>query len=82
MNYIQYDDISHQLGWSARLRWRISPGNEIYLVYNKNWERRWDPTSRFVAAGGAGRPEDLPLDPALTAVAADPGRVEFPAGME
>jgi hypothetical protein len=48
MNYIQYDDISKLLGWSARLRWRISPGNEIYLVYNKNWERRWDPTSRFL----------------------------------
>ncbi len=48
MNYIQYDDISKRLGWSARLRWQISPGNEIYLVYNKNWERRWDPTSRFL----------------------------------
>lgn len=48
MNYIQYDDISKLLGWSARLRWRISPGNEIYFVYNKNWEKRWDPTSRFV----------------------------------
>jgi hypothetical protein len=48
MNYIQYDDISRQLGWSSRLRWRISPGNEIYLVYNKNWERRWDPMSRFL----------------------------------
>jgi hypothetical protein len=47
MNYIQYDDISRQLGWSARLRWQISPGNEIFIVYNKNWERRWDPTSRF-----------------------------------
>jgi hypothetical protein len=48
MNYIQYDDISKELGWSARLRWQISPGNEIYLVYNKNWARRWDPTSRFL----------------------------------
>jgi hypothetical protein len=47
MNYIQYDDISGQLGWSARLRWQISPGNEIYIVYTKNWEKRWDPTSRF-----------------------------------
>jgi len=47
MNYIQFDDISNQLGWSARLRWQVSPGNEIYLVFNKNWERRWDPTSRF-----------------------------------
>ena len=47
MNYIQFDDISNQLGWSARLRWQISPGNEIYLVFNKNWERRWDPASRL-----------------------------------
>jgi hypothetical protein len=47
MNYIQYDDISRELGWNARLRWRLSPGNEIYLVYNKNWERRYDPTARF-----------------------------------
>jgi hypothetical protein len=47
MNYIQYDDISRLLGWSARLRWQISPGNDLYIVYNKNWERRWNPTSRF-----------------------------------
>ncbi len=47
MNYIQYDDVSRLLGWSARLRWQISPGNEIFLVYSKNWERRWDPRSRF-----------------------------------
>jgi hypothetical protein len=47
MNYFQYDDISRLLGWSARLRWQVSPGNDIYIVYNKNWERRWDPISRF-----------------------------------
>ncbi len=54
MNYIQYDDISRLLGWNARLRWQISPGNEIYLVYNKNWERRWDPASRFYPLEGRG----------------------------
>jgi len=54
MNYVQYDDISNTLGWSARLRWQITPGNEIYLVYNKNWERRWDPMSRFVTLGERG----------------------------
>jgi len=48
MNYVQYDDVSRELGWSTRLRWRISPGNEVFLVYNKNWERRWDPMSRFI----------------------------------
>jgi hypothetical protein len=47
MNYIQYDSISKLLGWSARLKWRVAPGNEIALIYNKNWERRWDPASRF-----------------------------------
>jgi len=30
-------------GWSARLKWRLAPGNEIALIYSKNWERRWDP---------------------------------------
>ncbi len=48
MNYIQFDDISNQLGWSARLRWQVSAGNVIFIVYNKNWERRWEPTSRFL----------------------------------
>jgi hypothetical protein len=48
LNYIQYDDVSRQLGANIRLKWRISPGNYIYLVYNSTWERRWDPVSRFV----------------------------------
>ena len=47
MNYIQYDTVSRLLGWSSRLKWRLSPGNEVALIYNKNWERRWDPIARF-----------------------------------
>jgi hypothetical protein len=47
MNYIQYDTVSRLLGWSSRLRWRLAPGNEVALIYNKNWERRWDPKARF-----------------------------------
>jgi Domain of unknown function (DUF5916) len=54
MNYIQYDDVSRTLGANIRLRWQLSPGNEIYLVYTKNWERRWDPVSRFVPLGERG----------------------------
>ncbi len=54
MNYIQYDSVSKELGWSARIRWRVSPGNDIYLVYNKNWERTWDPRSRFIPKEGRG----------------------------
>jgi hypothetical protein len=48
MNYIQYDDISNELGLNVRFRWEIRPGNTVYFVYSKNWERRWDPASRFV----------------------------------
>jgi hypothetical protein len=54
MNYIQYDSVSKLLGWNARIRWEVTPGNFIYLVYNKSWERRWDPTSRFLPAGERG----------------------------
>ncbi|MEN6560248.1 MAG: carbohydrate binding family 9 domain-containing protein [Acidobacteriota bacterium] len=54
MNYVQYDTMSDNLGWSARLRWEISPGNEVYLVYNKSWDRVWDPRSRFVPVGDRG----------------------------
>jgi hypothetical protein len=54
MNYIQYDDITDSLGWNARLRWQITPGNELHLVYNKNWGRVWDPMSRFISMGERG----------------------------
>ena len=54
MNYIQYDTDSGTIGWSARLRWQITPGNEIYLVYNKSWEQVWDPRSRFAPLGDRG----------------------------
>jgi len=54
MSYIQFDDVSNLLGANLRFRWQISPGNEIYLVYTKNWERRWDPMSRFVPLGERG----------------------------
>ncbi len=50
MNYVQYDTVSRLLGWSSRLKWRLSPGNEVALIYNKNWERRWDPAARFYPA--------------------------------
>ena len=47
LNFIQYDDVSKELGINSRFIWRISPGNTLYIVYNKSWERRWDPVSRF-----------------------------------
>lgn len=50
MTFIQYDSVSENIGANIRFKWRISPGNTIYLVYNKSWERGWDPEnlSRFV----------------------------------
>jgi len=46
-NYIQYDDVSNKMGYNGRFFWQIRPGNIIYLVYNNNMERLWDPESRF-----------------------------------
>ncbi len=48
LNYIQYDDVSKELGANIRFMWRISPGNRLYVTFNKNWERRWDPRTRFI----------------------------------
>jgi len=48
MNYIQYDDVSRELAINVRFRWELSPGNVIYLVYNKNWQRSWNPMNRFL----------------------------------
>lgn len=47
MSYVQYDDVSNELGVNVRFRWELKPGNIVYFVYTKNWERRWDPASRF-----------------------------------
>ncbi len=48
LNYIQYDDVSKKLGANIRFMWRISPGNKLFITFNKNWERIWDPRSRFI----------------------------------
>lgn len=46
-NYIQYDDVTNNMGYSGRFFWQIRPGNIIYLVYNNNLERQWNTDSRF-----------------------------------
>jgi hypothetical protein len=37
INNVQYDSVSRVLGWQARFRWILSPGNDLYLVYQQNW---------------------------------------------
>ena len=36
-NNIQYDTVSRVLGWQARFRWILEPGNDIYFVWLNNW---------------------------------------------
>ncbi len=47
MTYIQYDSVTENIGANIRFKWRISPGNTVYLVYNKSWERGYDPLSPY-----------------------------------
>ena len=48
VNNIQYDSISRGLGWQARYRWIVRPGNDIFFIYTHNWvEDSLDPRARF-----------------------------------
>jgi len=48
MTLIQYQDISRELAINVCFPWELSPGKIIYLVYNKNWQRSWNPMSRLL----------------------------------
>ena len=34
---VQFDDVSNLLGTNTRFRWIITPGTDVFLVYNHNW---------------------------------------------
>jgi hypothetical protein len=34
----QYDNLSRFAGLNTRFRWIITPGTDLYLVYNQNWQ--------------------------------------------
>ena len=34
---MQYDTQSAGIGWQARFRWIVRPGNDFYFVYIQNW---------------------------------------------
>jgi len=54
---IQYDDLSNVVGFYARMRWIVQPGNDVFLVWSNNWLYDDDPLndSRFsrLSSGGA-----------------------------
>ena len=35
--FFQYDSESQDLGMNARLRWTFRPGNDLFVVWNRNW---------------------------------------------
>ena len=37
VNNVQYDTQSAIIGWQARFRWIVRPGNDFYFVYIHNW---------------------------------------------
>ena len=37
VNNVQYDTQSAVVGWQARFRWIVTPGNDFYFVYINNW---------------------------------------------
>ena len=37
VNNVQYDTQSAGIGWQARFRWIVRPGNDFYFVYIQNW---------------------------------------------
>ena len=50
-NIVQFDNISDLLGLYNRLRWTITPGSDLYLVYTHNWIRLDDRFSPIEVQG-------------------------------
>jgi hypothetical protein len=41
-NFVQFDNQSDTLGWNSRLRWILSPGRDLFIVWNQSVERTGD----------------------------------------
>ena len=37
--FVQYDTESQNVGTNTRVRWTIRPGNDLYVVWNRGWQR-------------------------------------------
>jgi hypothetical protein len=38
-SFVQYDTASQNVGTNTRLRWTIKPGNDLFIVWNRGWQR-------------------------------------------
>ena len=38
-NFVQYDTESQNVGNNMRLRWTLKPGNDVFFVWNRGWQR-------------------------------------------
>ncbi len=45
-NLVQYDTDSRELGFQSRLRWRMRPGSDLFVVFNRGWIHEADGTYR------------------------------------
>ena len=41
-NLEQYDNESRVLSFQSRFRWILKPGNDLFLVINRGWEKTFD----------------------------------------
>jgi len=37
--FVQYDTESQNVGTNTRLRWTIRPGNDLFIVWNRGWQK-------------------------------------------
>jgi hypothetical protein len=38
-SFVQYDTESQNIGTNTRLRWTIKPGDDLFVVWNRGWQR-------------------------------------------
>lgn len=42
VNNVQFDDVTNSVGWQMRFRWIRKPGNDLFVVYTRNWQEMAD----------------------------------------
>lgn len=49
--FLQYDSVSQSIGNNLRLRWTLSPGNDLFVVWNRGWRRLYlSPSDRVLSS--------------------------------